>query len=77
MEQTSKSKEQVVGVPQTVGQLCWSVTSVPGMNAAGDVADRVNLALVALMEGMAFAKHVFGWVVTILFCDNRWVLSTK
>ncbi|CAL5228430.1 g11564 [Coccomyxa viridis] len=38
----------------------FSQTSVPSIYAVGDVTDRMNLTPVALMEGMAFAKHVFG-----------------
>ncbi|KXZ52199.1 hypothetical protein GPECTOR_10g830 [Gonium pectorale] len=36
----------------------FSRTSVPGVWAVGDVTNRINLTPVALMEGMAFAKHV-------------------
>lgn len=38
----------------------FNQTSVPSIYAVGDVTDRVNLTPVALMEGMAFAKNVFG-----------------
>ncbi|KAF6168306.1 hypothetical protein GIB67_018146 [Kingdonia uniflora] len=38
----------------------YSRTSVPSIWAVGDVTDRVNLTPVALMEGGAFAKTVFG-----------------
>ena len=38
----------------------FSRTSVPSVWAVGDVTDRINLTPVALMEGMAFARHVFG-----------------
>lgn len=41
-----------------------SHTSVPSIWAIGDVTDRINLTPVALMEGMAFAKTVFGGVET-------------
>ena len=37
-----------------------SKTSVDSVYAVGDVTDRVNLTPVALMEGMAFARNVFG-----------------
>lgn len=38
----------------------FSRTNVPSIWAVGDVTNRVNLTPVALMEGMAFARHVFG-----------------
>ncbi|KAL5702082.1 glutathione-disulfide reductase [Ranunculus cassubicifolius] len=38
----------------------YSQTSVPSIWAVGDATDRVNLTPVALMEGGAFAKTVFG-----------------
>jgi glutathione reductase (NADPH) len=38
----------------------FSRSSVPNIYAIGDVTNRVNLTPVALMEGMAFAKNVFG-----------------
>lgn len=38
----------------------FSRTSVPSIYAVGDVTNRVNLTPVALMEGMAFARNVFG-----------------
>ncbi|KAJ4957269.1 hypothetical protein NE237_014052 [Protea cynaroides] len=38
----------------------YSRTSVPSIWAVGDATDRVNLTPVALMEGGAFAKTVFG-----------------
>ncbi|KAF8394335.1 hypothetical protein HHK36_020543 [Tetracentron sinense] len=38
----------------------YSQTSVPSIWAVGDVTDRVNLTPVALMEGGALAKSVFG-----------------
>lgn len=38
----------------------FSKTSVDSVFAVGDVTDRVNLTPVALMEGMAFARNVFG-----------------
>ena len=38
----------------------FNQTSIPSIYAVGDVTDRVNLTPVALMEGMAFAKNVFG-----------------
>ncbi|RZC73473.1 hypothetical protein C5167_048953 [Papaver somniferum] len=38
----------------------YSQTSVPSIWAVGDVTDRINLTPVALMEGGAFAKSVFG-----------------
>ncbi|XP_043692676.1 glutathione reductase, chloroplastic-like isoform X2 [Telopea speciosissima] len=38
----------------------YSRTTVPSIWAVGDVTDRVNLTPVALMEGGAFAKSVFG-----------------
>lgn len=37
-----------------------SKTNVDSIYAVGDVTNRVNLTPVALMEGMAFAKNVFG-----------------
>ena len=37
-----------------------SKTNVDSTYAVGDVTDRVNLTPVALMEGMAFARNVFG-----------------
>lgn len=37
-----------------------SQTNVPSIYAVGDVTDRMALTPVALMEGMAFAKNVFG-----------------
>lgn len=38
----------------------YSQTSVPSVYAIGDVTDRVNLTPVAIREGMAFVKTVFG-----------------
>ncbi|KAF9605959.1 hypothetical protein IFM89_021285 [Coptis chinensis] len=38
----------------------YSLSSVPSIWAVGDATDRVNLTPVALMEGAAFAKTVFG-----------------
>ncbi|KAK9822833.1 hypothetical protein WJX81_008309 [Elliptochloris bilobata] len=38
----------------------FSRTNVPSIWAIGDVTNRLNLTPVALMEGMAFARHVFG-----------------
>ena len=38
----------------------WSRSSVPGIWAIGDVTDRINLTPVAIHEGMAFARTVFG-----------------
>ncbi len=38
----------------------YSRTNVDSIYAIGDVTDRINLTPVALMEGMAFAKTVFG-----------------
>lgn len=38
----------------------YSRTSVPSIYAVGDVTDRMNLTPVALMEGMALAKTLFG-----------------
>jgi len=37
-----------------------SQTNVPSVWAVGDVTDRIALTPVALMEGMAFARGVFG-----------------
>ena len=37
-----------------------SRTSVPNIYAIGDVTNRVALTPVAIMEGMAFARTVFG-----------------
>ncbi|KAL5209392.1 hypothetical protein ABZP36_005015 [Zizania latifolia] len=42
----------------------YSRTSVDSIWAVGDVTDRVNLTPVALMEGGAFAKTVFGGEIT-------------
>ncbi len=38
----------------------YSATSVPGIYAIGDVTDRMNLTPVAIAEGAAFARTVFG-----------------
>jgi glutathione reductase (NADPH) len=38
----------------------YSQTAVPSVYAIGDVTDRLNLTPVAIREGMAFAKTVFG-----------------
>jgi glutathione reductase (NADPH) len=38
----------------------YNRTSVPSIYAVGDVTDRINLTPVALMEGMAFARNVYG-----------------
>ncbi|UWR21427.1 FAD-dependent oxidoreductase [Sulfitobacter sp. S190] len=38
----------------------YSQTAVPSVYAIGDVTDRVNLTPVAIREGMAFTKTVFG-----------------
>lgn len=38
----------------------WSRTNIPSIYAVGDVTDRIALTPVALMEGMAFARNVFG-----------------
>lgn len=38
----------------------FSRTSVPSIWAVGDVTDRINLTPVALMEGGALAKTLFG-----------------
>ena len=38
----------------------FSRTTVPSIFAVGDVTNRINLTPVALMEGMAFARNVFG-----------------
>jgi len=38
----------------------FSRTNVPSIYAVGDVTDRINLTPVALMEGMMFARNVFG-----------------
>jgi len=38
----------------------YSQTGVPSIYAVGDVTDRVNLTPVAIREGMAFVKSVFG-----------------
>ena len=37
-----------------------SSTNVPSIWAVGDVTNRIALTPVALMEGMAFARNVFG-----------------
>ena len=37
-----------------------SATNVPSIWAVGDVTNRIALTPVALMEGMAFARNVFG-----------------
>ena len=55
-----------------------SHTNIPTIWAIGDVTDRINLTPVALMEGMAFAKTVFGgaetkpdyqFVASAVFCQ--------
>jgi pyruvate/2-oxoglutarate dehydrogenase complex dihydrolipoamide dehydrogenase (E3) component len=38
----------------------FSATNVKGVWAIGDVTNRINLTPVALMEGMALAKTLFG-----------------
>ena len=38
----------------------FSRSSVPHIYAVGDVTGRISLTPVAIMEGMAFAKTVFG-----------------
>ncbi|MGJ8547020.1 MAG: glutathione-disulfide reductase [Sulfitobacter sp.] len=38
----------------------YSQTAVPSVYAIGDVTDRVNLTPVAIREGMAFVKTIFG-----------------
>lgn len=38
----------------------YSATAVPSIHAIGDVTNRVNLTPVAIREGMAFARTVFG-----------------
>lgn len=43
----------------------YSKTSVDSIYAVGDVTDRIQLTPVALMEGMAMAKTMFGGVPTI------------
>ncbi|ERN01431.1 hypothetical protein AMTR_s00002p00266310 [Amborella trichopoda] len=43
-----------------MGEMGQSRTSVESIWAVGDVTDRLNLTPVALMEGCAFAKTVFG-----------------
>ncbi len=42
----------------------FSATCVPGIHAVGDVTDRVNLTPVAIREGEAFVRTVFGGVPT-------------
>ena len=37
-----------------------SRTNIPSIYAIGDVTDRMNLTPVALMEGMALARTLFG-----------------
>lgn len=37
-----------------------SRTNISSISAVGDVTDRIALTPVALMEGMAFARNVFG-----------------
>ncbi len=55
-----------------------SATNVPSIYAIGDVTNRINLTPVALMEGMAFARTVFGgaptqpdyqFVASAVFCN--------
>ncbi|KAL6561253.1 hypothetical protein OROMI_016854 [Orobanche minor] len=38
----------------------YSRTNIPSIRAISDVTNRMNLTLVALMEGTCFAKTVFG-----------------
>lgn len=38
----------------------YSRTNIPNIYAVGDVTDRMNLTPVALMEGMALSKTIFG-----------------
>eukprot|EP00850_Spirogloea_muscicola_P021385 SM000247S08274 [mRNA] locus=s247:123641:128515:+ [translate_table: standard] len=38
----------------------YSQTNVPSIWAIGDVTNRINLTPVAIMEGMCFARYVFG-----------------
>lgn len=38
----------------------FSQTTCPSIWAIGDVTDRINLTPVALMEGMALSKTLFG-----------------
>lgn len=49
---------QMVLIPSQVDD--FSRTSVPSIWAVGDVTDRINLTPVALMEGGALAKTLFG-----------------
>jgi len=51
----------------------YSRSSVDHIYAVGDVTNRVNLTPVALMEGEAFARSVFGDQPTPV--DHRWVAS--
>jgi glutathione reductase (NADPH) len=48
----------------------YQQTSVPSIHAIGDVTDRVNLTPVALAEGMALAKTLFGGQRTKVDYDN-------
>ncbi|KIY92193.1 glutathione reductase (NADPH) [Monoraphidium neglectum] len=56
----------------------FSRTNVPSVWAIGDVTNRINLTPVALMEGMALAKTIFGgeptkpdyqFVASAVFCQ--------
>ncbi len=42
----------------------YSQTTVPSVYAIGDVTDRINLTPVAIREGMAFVRTVFGGTPT-------------
>ena len=44
----------------------YSRTSVPNIYAIGDCTDRVNLTPVALAEGMAFARTLYGGKPTVM-----------
>jgi glutathione reductase (NADPH) len=48
----------------------YSQSSVPSIHAIGDVTDRMNLTPVALAEGMALARTLFGGERTKVDYDN-------
>ncbi|KAA8534304.1 hypothetical protein F0562_031821 [Nyssa sinensis] len=55
----------------------YSRTSVPSIWAVGDVTDRLNLTPVALMEGGALAKTLFGNAPTKPDYREKWILRLK
>ena len=56
MQEVGVKKDQKEGIEVDE----YSRTSVENIYAIGDVTNRVALTPVAIMEGMAFAKSVFG-----------------